>query len=193
MGAAGSTRERSIYGLLVGLGARAVGVERRVLAPEIARAVAAHFGALMLTLHGVTDGWAEAVADPRGALARLSSLARARVETLDARLVSLAVERDSVVSALDLDKDLAAEGYLAQSLGCSDAFAVPLRVAGGPGGALVVYLGQGSLPPNESDLEALAGLGDVLALAAEPATTHAPVELAPAARAGGFLRRLFGR
>lgn len=193
MGTAGNTRERSIYGLLVGLGARAVGVERRVLAPEIARAVAAHFGAVLLTLHGVADGWAEAVADSRGALARLPALARARVETLDARLVSLAVERDSPVSALDLDLDLSAESYLKESLCCSDVFAVPLRVAGGPAGALVVYLGLGSLPPDESDLLALAGLGDVLALAAGPAASHVPAGLDPAPRAGGFLRRLFGR
>jgi hypothetical protein len=192
MGTAGSTRERSIYGLLVGLGARAVGVERRVLAPEIARAVAAPSGP------SCSPPWGgrrlgRGRGGSRGALARLPALARARVETLDARLVSLAVSRNGPASALDLDKDLAAEGYLKESLGCSDAFAVPLRVAGGPAGALVVYLGLGSLPPDESDLLALAGLGDVLALAAGPAASHAPAVPEPAPRAGGLLRRLFSR
>ncbi len=202
MGTVVSTRERSVYGLLVGLGARARGLERSLLAPEIAHAVAAHFGALLLTLHGSADGWAEAVSDPLGALARLKTLARARVETIDARLASLAVERNTCVSALDLDEELSAESFLAQVLGSSDTFAVPLRAAGGPAGALVVYLVPSSQPPGEADLLALAGLGDVLALAAGPAATHAPAgpaasrvpaALDPAPPAGGFLRRLFGR
>jgi|GEM_PF-4646290 len=193
MGTAGGTRQRSVYGLLVGLGARARGVERRLLAPEVARAVAAQFGAVLLTLHGVADGWAEAVADPTGAFERLNRLDRARVETLDARLVSLAVERDGRVSALDLDKDLEAETFLAEALGSSDAFAVPLRTAGGPAGALVVYLGPASQPLGETDLLALAGLGDVLALAAGPAASQAPASLHKAPHAGGLLRRLLGR
>ena len=193
MGTAVGTRQGSVYGLLVSLGARAQRLERRVLAPEVARAVAAQFGAVLLTLHGVTDGWAEAVADPLGAFARLKSLDRARVETLDARLVNLAVERDARVSALDLDKDMQAEGYLTKVLGCSDAFAVPLRASGSFAGAAVIYLGQRSLPPSETDLMALGGLGDVLALASGPNGTRVPAQVNGTAPARGFLARLLGR
>jgi hypothetical protein len=141
-------------------------------------------------------------------------LDRARVETLDARLVREASARDARVSALDLDRDLAAENYLAEVLGVSDVFAVPLTSGGAPSGALVLYLDARSAPPSETDLLALSGLGDVLALCGPPPTSLAPATLrdpapappppppppapasptpssAPSRSPAGLLRRLF--
>lgn len=206
MTAAGATRQRSVYGLLVRLGSCARGASRATVAAEAVRAVAAEFGAPLVSLHPTSDGWAEAVADPQDLLPRLGLLDRARVETLDARLVAKTLERQSRVSALDLDRDLASEEYLTSVLGVSDVFAVPLMAAGAPAGALVVYLDPDSAPPSETDLLALAGVGDVLALAGPPPATlaprslsipAAPMQSAPPAAATpkptGLLRRLFTR
>ena len=77
--AAAGTRQGSVYGLLVALGARARGMRRRELAREAVEAVAAHFSAMAVTLHPNTDGWAEAQADPRGRVERLGLIDRARV------------------------------------------------------------------------------------------------------------------
>jgi hypothetical protein len=205
MAAAGATRPGTVYGLLVGLGAGAAGASRALLCAKVVTTVSAHFGAAAVTLHPTAEGWAESFSDPRE-LARLSALDRARVETLDARLVREALVRDARVSALDLDKDLAAENYLADVLGVSDVFAVPLKACGAPAGALVLYLDARSAPPSETDLCALSGVGDVLALAGPPPSSLAPPVLrepavalpagaspAPSRSPSGLLRRLFSR
>lgn len=181
---------RDVYALLVGLAARAPVLSAEELRQALVDGVAQHYGASACTLHTDDSGWPVAQSDAQHALGRLPALARARVETIDARLARSCRSGAAAVSAVDIDPDLRSDAFLTEVLGVGDVFAVPLRRAGRVDGALVLYLPPSSRSLGEADLDALAGLGEILALAGSPA----PDLRAPAPSSGGarsLLRRWF--
>ncbi len=176
----------TVYALLVSLAGEARGLGTGPRRQRLVEAVGWHYGATLVTLHLDDGGWPDALSDPRGVLAHLPRLARARVETLDARLVRAALAGNAPVSALDLDPGLEGDQVLREALGVSDVFALPLRAAGRCVGVLALYLPLASRALGEADLEALSGVGEILTL---PEPTGLP---ASASAPRGLLRRLFG-
>ena len=105
-------------------------------------------------------------ADPAPAVADLDPEDRARLQGIEVRLIERAVERRGMVSALDLDEE-AVVLFLERALGVADLFAFALDAAEGDAvtEAVLLYLGEDSLPFRDPDMYALASLGALLALA----------------------------
>lgn len=189
-------REQSVYALLVRLSSEVSQMAPSQAHGHVARSVAEHYGANAVSLHRGAEGWAAAVADPRGLLRGRSALDRARLETIDARLVREVLRTDRALSALDLDQDLSSEEFVAARLGVSDVFGVPLRAGADLVGVLVLYLPLDARALGGNDFDCLSGLGEVLADV--PAPGVPPLALpdpTPSAARGkgplGLLRRVF--
>lgn len=181
----------SVYGLLVALASQAHGLAPRELCQRLVDGIARYYGAVACSLHLDESGWPVALGDAQGVLGRLPRLARARVETIDARMVRDCLRRDGPVSAVDLDTDLQSDELLRDLLGVSDVFALPLRAAGRVPGVLVLYLALDSRSISGGDLEALGGVGEMVRhVAAGPRPVPLP-DLEPPHGPLRFLKRLF--
>jgi len=149
----------SVFPVLFRLAARAPGLTPAVFQARLTTGLANHYGALSCALYTDATGWASAVADPAPAVAELSRLDRARLETIEARLVRATVEERRMRSALDLEDRGDIDAFLSSRLGVFDIFAFPLHDGGRPFAVLVLYLGADSQHLGESDIQALSALG----------------------------------
>jgi hypothetical protein len=164
--------EASVFRFLYGMAARAPLLARDALLERLVTGLANHYGAEGCAIYLGESGWAAAAADPAPSVARLEALDRARLETIEARLVSETREHRRMTSALDLGEDV--DAFLESALGVADVFGFPLTSAAGEVFAVVViYLGEEACPFRDPDMYALCSLGDLVALAgraaAEPA------------------------
>lgn len=182
----------SVYGLLVTLASQAHGLEPKALRQRLVDGIARYYGAVSCSLHLDESGWPVARGDAQGVLGRLPALARARVDTIDARMVRDCIQRDGPVSAVDLDADLRSDALLRDLLGVSDVFALPLRAAGRVQGVLVLYLALDSRSISGGDLEALGGVGEMVRQGAGGAPTAPPPQAVAPRGALSFLKRLLG-
>jgi hypothetical protein len=157
----------SIFPTLYHLAARTPHLTPEAFRARLATGIANHYGALSCALHTDATGWASASADPAPAVAALSRLDRARLETIEARLVKATVEQRRMRSALDLDDGSDVDEFLASRLGVFDIFSFPLHNGGAPFAVLVLYLGEDSQHLAEEDIQALSGVGYLAALAGE--------------------------
>ena len=129
--------------------------------------LANHYNASTCSVHKDDSGWPTATADLGEDFVELDALQRARLESIEARLVRETIKSNERTSALDLDGEESLEEWLTDALGVMDIFAFPLRVDMRPRGALVLYLPTDSKPLGDSDLQALMAIGEVLRVAAE--------------------------
>jgi hypothetical protein len=155
----------SIFSVLYRLAARAPGLAAKVFQARLTAGIANHFGAMGCALHTDASGWAASSADPALEVSQLSRLDRARLETIEARLVRTAVSERRMRSVLDLEDGSRVDEFLGERLGLLDIFAFPLERAGQPFAVLVLYLGPSAKHLGERDVHALASVGELLDLA----------------------------
>ena len=155
----------SIFTVLYRLAARATGMPRATLQDRLMVGIANHYGALGCALHTDAAGWAASKADPALEVAKLSRLDRARLETIEARLVKEVVLQQQMKSVLDLEDGSRLDEFLAERLGLVDIFAFPLERGGKPYAVLVLHLGPASKHLGELDTIALSTLGELMDLA----------------------------
>jgi hypothetical protein len=155
----------SIFSMLYRLAARAGQLTLPALQERLTVGIANHYGALGCALHTDATGWASANAEPALEVAQLSRLDRARLETIEARLVRSAVEERRLRSVLDLEDGSRIDEFLGSRLGLLDIFAFPLVRAGAPFAVLVLYLGNESKHLSESDVQAISSVGHLFDLA----------------------------
>jgi hypothetical protein len=153
-----STRT-SVFDILYRLAARAPQLSPEGFLTRLTTGLANHYAALSCALHTDATGWASASADPAPAIAELSRLDRARIETIEARIVKATVADRRMRSALDLDNGGDVDQFLSSRLGVSDIFAFPLHLGDAPFAVLVLYLGEDSLHLGDPDIQALSALG----------------------------------
>jgi hypothetical protein len=149
----------SVFPVLFRLAARAPRLTPAAFQARLTTGIANHYGALSCALHTDATGWASAAADPAPVIAGLSRLDRARLETIEARLVKDTVEQRRMRSALDLEGRGDVDEFLSSRLGVFDIFAFPLHNGRRPFAVLVLYLGEDSQHLDESDIQALSSLG----------------------------------
>lgn len=159
-------RRSSVFPVLFQLAARAPKLGPAAFQTRLATSLANHYGALSCALHTDATGWASAAADPAPVVAQLSRLDRARLETIEARLVKHTVAEKRMRSALDLDDGSDVDEFLSSRLGVFDIFAFPLHDGGAPFAVLVLYLGEDSQHLGEADIQALSALGYLAPLVA---------------------------
>ena len=160
-------RRSSVFPVLFRLAARAPRHQPSAFQERLTTGLANHYGALWCALHTDASGWASATADPAPAVAALSRLDRARLETIEARLVEATVGAGCMCSALSLDDGGGVDAFLSSHLGVTDIFAFPLHTGDRPFAVLVLYLGEDSGTLGEDDVQALSGLGYLFDLVGE--------------------------
>ncbi|MDJ0521016.1 MAG: hypothetical protein QNJ90_02965 [Planctomycetota bacterium] len=166
----------SVFPVLYALAARAPKLAAEQFQPRLMTGLANHYGALWCALHTDATGWASATADPAPAVAALSRLDRARLETIEARLVKDTVDQQRMRSALDLDGRGDVDEFLSSRLGVFDIFAFPLHRGETPFAVMVLYLGEDSQHLGEEDIQALSSLGYLFPLVG---TEHEPASEQP--------------
>lgn len=155
----------SVFPVLYALAARAPRLTLGEFLDRLTTGIANHYGALSCALHTDVKGWASAKADPTPEIAELSRIDRARLETIEARLVKATVSEQRMRSALDLEDGSDVDEFLSSRLGVFDIFAFPLHRGGAPIAVLVLYLGEDSQHLGEADIQALSSLGYLASLA----------------------------
>jgi len=173
----------SIFEVLYCMAVRAPQQPRDVFLDRLTTAIANHYGAVACAIHTDGSGWAAGAAEPDTALAELSRIDRARLETLEARLVEVAVERSAMASLLDLEGPVgesdSADQFLADRLGVVDIFAFPMAREESASEVLVLYLGDESRHLRDPDMYALSSLGWLVVLAGEDLAGDGPTANAP--------------
>jgi hypothetical protein len=163
--------EPSIFEVLYCMAVKAPVTPREVFLDRLTTGIANHYGALACAIHTDGTGYAAGAAEPIPQLATLSRLDRARLETIEARLVAVATERGAMASCLDLDGEVAesdsADEFLALRLGVVDIFAFPMARESAATEVLVLYLGEDSRHLRDPDMYALSSLGWLVILAGE--------------------------
>ena len=160
-----SMESPTIFGVLYRLAARAPQLTPAELQARLTVGIANHFGAAGCAFHPDTNGWASASAEPALELASLSRLDRARLETIEARLVKAAAQERRMRSVLDLEDGSRVDEFLHDRLGLLDIFAFPLQRGDQTFAVLVLYLGNESRHLGEADLHALASAGHLFDIA----------------------------
>ena len=131
--------------------------------------LANHYGAEGCAIYTDSSGWAAAAADPAPAVAELERIDRARLETIEARIVNLAQESDRMVSALDLEEGQdETEAFLTRTLGIADIFGFPIKAQDADEsvyGVVVIYLGEDAKAFRDPDMYAMSSLGGLIAMA----------------------------
>lgn len=155
----------SVFPVLFRLAARAPELTPAVFQKRLTTGIANHFGALWCALHMETAGWASVEADPAPLVEDLPQADRARLEEIQARLVRVTAEQQRMRSALDLEERRDVDEFLSSRLGVYDIFAFPVRNGARTFAVLVLYLGDESDPLDESDIEGLCSLGDLVKIA----------------------------
>jgi hypothetical protein len=155
----------SVFPVLYAIAARAPRLSLPEFQARLTTGLANHYAALSCALHTDAKGWASAKADPAAEIADLSRLDRARLETIEARLVKTTVAEGRMRSALDLEDGSHVDEFLSSTLGVFDIFAFPLHRGGGPIAVMVLYLGEDSQHLGEEDIQALSSLGYLADLA----------------------------
>ena len=163
--------EPSIFEVLYCMAVKAPVTERAVFLDRLTTGIANHYGAVACAIHTDGSGTASGTAEPVRALAKLPRLDRARLETIEAKLVDVAIERGAMASCLDLDGEVAesdsADEFLARRLGVVDIFAFPMAREESASEVLVLYLGEESRHLRDPDMYALSSLGWLVVLAGE--------------------------
>ncbi len=161
--------DASIFRFLFGMAAQAPGLPADEFQRRLVTGLANHYGAEGCSIYIDTSGWAAAAADPAPAVENLPRLDQARLETIEARVVEMARDRNRMVSALDLDEDQEQiEAFLMRTLGVVDIFGFPItREAddAAPSGVVVIFLGENSKPFRDPDMYALSSLGGLIDMA----------------------------
>ena len=147
----------SVFPVLYALAARAPGLPLPDFLDRLTTGLANHYGALSCALHTDAKGWPSAKADPTPEIADLSRLDRARLETIEARLVKTTIAEQRMRSALDLEDGSHVDEFLSSRLGVFDIFAFPLHRGGAPV--------EDSQHLGEEDIQALSSLGYLASLA----------------------------
>lgn len=162
--------DASIFRFLYAMAARAPTTGPDEFLGLLATGLANHYGAEGCAIYRDTSGWAAAAADPAPAVAKLSALDRARLETIEARVVEMTHESDRMVSALDLEEDHVEE-FLGRTLGVADVFGFPLKTEDDAEvfGVVVIYLGEDAKPFRDPDMYAMSSLGSLIAAAGKAA------------------------
>lgn len=163
----------SIFGVLYRLAGRAPALPAELFLRRLVTGLANYYGAVACAIHTDASGWAAAAADPAPQVEDLSRLDRARLETIEARVVKEAVERGEMASALDLEGEEEVEAFLSRTLGVVDIFGFPLAREAGVFAVLVIYLGPDSVPFRDPDMYAMYSLGDLVVLAGRDADDEA--------------------
>jgi hypothetical protein len=161
----------SIFRVLYALAARAPTLAPDAFLQRLVTGLANFYGADGCALYTDESGWAAAAADPAPAVAKLGRLDRARLETIEARLVRETVSQRRMLSALDLEEDHV-DRFLETALGITDVFGFPVsgRDEEAPvQGVLVLYLGENARAFRDPDMYALSSLGGLLELAGRAA------------------------
>jgi hypothetical protein len=154
----------SIFPVLYSLAARAPRMTADVFRARLTTSLANHYDALSCALHTDATGSPAAAADPVPEVEALPRLDRARIETIEARLVRYVVEHGTISSALNLEDGSDVDAFLSSRLGVYDIFAFPLKADDAPFAVLVLYLGEDSQHLGEEDLQALCSLGHLFPL-----------------------------
>jgi hypothetical protein len=149
----------SVFGVLYRLAARAPQLTPAELQARFTVGIANHFAAVGCSFHPDTNGWASASAEPAIELASLSRIDRARLETIEARLVKAAAQERRMRSVLDLEDGSRVDEFLHDRLGLLDIFAFPLQRENKTFAVVVLYLGNDSKHLGEADVYALASAG----------------------------------
>lgn len=161
----------SIFEVLYCMAVKAPRTPRAVFLDRLTTGIANHYGAVACAIHTDGSGWASGAAEPESDLAELSRIDRARLETLEARLVEVAVERGAMSSLLDLEGQVgdhdSADEFLVDRLGVVDVFAFPMAREASTSEVLVLYLGEESRHLKDPDMYALSSLGWLVVLAGE--------------------------
>jgi hypothetical protein len=156
--------DTSVHQVLFRLAARAPRLSADGLMQRLVTGLANHFGAVACSLHTDASGWAAAAAEPVRIVRKLPRLDRARLETIEARLVKDARESGRMRSALDLEDPDEVEAFLNRTLGVVDIFAFPLATEGEVRAVLVLHLSLDSSPLKDADIHGLMAAGELLAL-----------------------------
>lgn len=163
--------EPSIFEVLYCMAVKAPVTDRATFLDRLTTGVANHYGAVACAIHTDGSGYASGAAEPIRALAKLPRLDRARLETIEARLVKVAIERGGMASCLDLDGEVAGNSspdeFLRDRLGVVDIFAFPMAREESASEVLVLYLGDESRVLRDPDMYALSSLGWLVVLAGE--------------------------
>lgn len=160
-----ATKQSSLHQVLFRLAARAPRLDLESLMNRLCTGVANYYGAVACSIHTNRSGWAAAAAEPIRAISKMSPLDKARRETMEARLVTQAVETRELTSALDLEDRDSTQSFLNRTLGVIDIFAFPLQVEGTVRAVLVLYLSLNSDPLQDGDIHGLLHSGELLTLA----------------------------
>lgn len=166
-----STYRAPLHRVLFRLAARAPHLTLDELMSRLATSLANHYAAVACSFHTDASGWAAASAEPIRAMQKLPRLDRARMETIEARIVREAVAYKKMVSALDLEGPTQIEEFLKRTLGVIDIFAFPVGTNGIITAVLVIFLSLDSAPLADADLHGLMALGELLALAGDETET----------------------
>jgi hypothetical protein len=163
--------EPSIFEVLYCMAVKAPVTPREQFLDRLTTGIANHYGAVACAIHTDESGSASGAAEPIRALAKLPRLDRARLETIEARLVQVAIERGGMSSCLDLEGGIAdatsADEFLAERLGVVDIFGFPMAREESATEVLVLYLGEESRHLRDPDMYALSSLGWLVVLAGE--------------------------
>lgn len=157
--------EESVFSFLYKLASRAPRLSADAFLKRLVTGVANHYDAVGCAIHADASGWAAAAADPAPMVEELSTLDRARLETIEARIVKDAVDRGQMVSALDLEGEEEVEAFLTAALGIVDIFGFPLKQDESVFAVVVIYLGPDSLPFRDPDMYAMYSLAQLVVLA----------------------------
>jgi len=168
--------DASIFRFLYGMAARAPALQETAFLRRLVTGLANHYGAEGCAIYTDASGWAAAAADPAPAVAKLSRLDKARLETIEARVVAKTHETDRMISALDLEED-EVEAFLTRTLGVADVFGFPLKTeedAERVYGVVVIYLGEDAKPFRDPDMYAMSSLGGLIAMAGNTPGSSTP-------------------
>lgn len=170
--------EPSIFEVLYCLAVKAPYTPRASFLDRLTTGIASHYGAVACAIHTDGTGSASGAAEPIAEIGELTRLDRARLETIEARLVQVALEHGTMASCLDLEGDVAGTGspdeFLKDRLGVVDIFAFPMAREASAKEVLVLSLGEDSRHLRDPDMYALSSLGWLVALAGESLSHGAP-------------------
>lgn len=166
--------DSSIFRFLFRLSADARLVPIRQFLRRLVTGLANHYQAATCSIYLGSRRGLLASAEPSEELEQLVAEHEDALRELEARLVALAFDRGTHVSALDLvDPDSDEEATSDKLLAAWDVFAFPLNTSGGTRAVVVLFLNEASRPLGEGDIQALLALGEVLEVGAEKSRREA--------------------
>lgn len=175
--------DSSIFRFLFRLSADARSVPIRQFLRRLVTGLANHYQAASCSIYLGSRRGLLASAEPSEELELLVAEHEDALRDLESRLVALAFERGTHVSALDLiDPESEDEAVTPDALLAAwDVFAFPLNTSGGTRAVVVLFLNEASRALGDTDIQALLALGEVLEVGAEKSRREAPASEAQVA------------